>query len=155
MRLKFVQSVWKDMVARGGVEKALLPHMQISQANANFVRAELTVDNAHLNRLGSVHGGVVSTLVDVGGSLALASRGMFMTGVTTDMSSTFMSHVGKPGDRLRIDCHLDKMGRTMAFTFVQVYRLAGDEYQLVARGSHTKYISSALKSDRNVTFEDS
>lgn len=35
-----------------------------------------------------LHGGLIASLVDTMGSLALASKGMYMTGVSTDMSQT-------------------------------------------------------------------
>lgn len=40
------------------------------------------------NRLKILHGGTIASMVDLGGSLAVASMGLYATGVTTDMSST-------------------------------------------------------------------
>ena len=34
-----------------------------------------------VNRLGGLHGGVIASLVDTMGTLALSSRGMWLTGV--------------------------------------------------------------------------
>jgi len=33
-----------------------------------------------------VHGGAIACMVDLGGSLAVASRGLFTTGVSTDLN---------------------------------------------------------------------
>lgn len=138
------------MLKNGGVEKQLVPGLEITAARSRFVRAELKIEPSHTNRLGIVHGGVISTLVDIGGSLALASEGMFMTGVTTDLATTFLASSGKVGDKVTIDCSLDKFGRSMAFTSVKIGHLEGQDLILAARGNHTKYIVNALKSEQNV-----
>lgn len=38
------------------------------------------------NRLNILHGGTLACMTDLGGSLAVASRGLFATGVSTDLS---------------------------------------------------------------------
>lgn len=40
-----------------------------------------------------LHGGVIASLVDTMGSLALASRGLYMTGVSIDMSQTSVARL--------------------------------------------------------------
>jgi len=54
------------------------------------------------------------SLTDTLGSLAVASRGQYMTGVSTDISTSFVKPAGKPGDELKITATLTAMG---AFTF--------------------------------------
>lgn len=149
-RVSFVRQVWGDMLHRGGIEKAVLPNLQILCASQNYAQAQLKIDKTHTNRLGIIHGGVLSTLVDVGGSLALAANGYFMTGVTTDLSTTFLAAGGQPGHTILLDCYCQRVGRTMAFTFVEIKdNVSG---KLVARGNHTKYIANAAKSEKNVVF---
>jgi hypothetical protein len=41
------------------------------------------------NRLNILHGGTIASMVDLGGSLAVASRGLFATGVSTDLNGLF------------------------------------------------------------------
>ncbi|KAL8921872.1 MAG: hypothetical protein Q9208_005476 [Pyrenodesmia sp. 3 TL-2023] len=74
------------------------------------------------NRLGTLHGGTIASMVDLGGSLAVASKGLFSTGVSTDLSGmclfpqlkelkledrllmasvTYLNPGGKIGDLLR------------------------------------------------------
>ena len=60
-----------------------------------------------------MHGGLVMSLTDTLGSLAVASRGQYMTGVSTDISTSFVKPAGKPGDELKITATLTAMG---AFT---------------------------------------
>ena len=45
---------------------------------------------------------------DLGGSLAVASRGLFATGVSTDLSVTFLSSGGKVGDTIKAEVSCDK-----------------------------------------------
>lgn len=38
------------------------------------------------NRLNILHGGTIASMVDLGGSLAVASTGLYSTGVSTDLN---------------------------------------------------------------------
>ena len=107
---------------------------------------ELDVRKEHTNRLGILHGGTIASMVDLGGSLAVASRGLFSTGVSTDLSVTYLSSGGKIGDILRAEVACDKFGKTMAFTTVQFVNVEG---AVVARGSHTKYVAVAWRDENN------
>ncbi|PRT52963.1 Putative esterase C31F10.02 [Wickerhamiella sorbophila] len=150
-RLAFVRNVWADMLKHGGVEKVLFDQMKVVGAEPNKVVFDLPIDERHINRLGIVHGGVLSTLVDIGGSLALCSNGVFSTGVTTDLATTFLKAAGKPGQVVRMEGHCQRMGRTMAFTFVELKNPTTGE--LLARGNHTKYIANIWNSEKNVKFD--
>lgn len=47
-------------------------------------------------------------MVDLGGSLAVASRGLFATGVSTDLNVTYLSSGGKVGDKIQAEVTCDK-----------------------------------------------
>jgi acyl-coenzyme A thioesterase 13 len=89
-------------------------------------------------------------MVDLGGSLAVASRGLFSTGVSTDLNVTYLSSGGKVGNVINAEVVCDKFGKTMAFTSV-VFRDA--EGRTFARGSHTKYIKMAWQGEDNAVEE--
>ena len=74
-------------------------------------------------------------MVDLGGSLAVASKGLFATGVSTDLSVTYLNSGGTIGDKILAEASCDKFGKTLAFTTI-TFKNKKDE--LVARGSHTK-----------------
>ncbi|KAM0322487.1 hypothetical protein ACHAPQ_009002 [Fusarium lateritium] len=108
------------------------------------------------NRLQTIHGGTLASLVDLGGSLAVASTGRFATGVSTDLNGkasppfdyyladllvTYLSPGGRTGDVLKGTATLDKIGKTLAFTQVTFTNNKG---QLAARGSHTKYVTGTM-----------
>lgn len=67
-----------------------------------------------MNRLQSLHGGLISTLVDSMGSLALASRGLYSTGVSTDITVSFVRAAGTVGDTVNVTGEVVSMGEIYA-----------------------------------------
>jgi acyl-coenzyme A thioesterase 13 len=106
-------------------------------------------------------------MVDLGGSLAVASRGLFATGVSTDLNVTYLSSGGKIGDLIKAEVTCDKcmlqrpssrrallitksVGKTLAYTSINFSNSTGDVF---ARGSHTKYVALAWKDPNNIVEE--
>ncbi|MCJ1401488.1 hypothetical protein MMC11_004702 [Xylographa trunciseda] len=148
--LKFVRSVWESFRANSGLEPRLLDNLRVTAAQPGTVKFELDIQKEHTNRLGILHGGTIASMVDLGGSLAVASKGLFATGVSTDLSVTYLNSGGKVGDTLRAEVTCDKFGKTLAYTSI---RFLNDKDELVARGSHTKYITLAWKDPNNIVEE--
>ncbi|KAM5447698.1 hypothetical protein McanCB49686_007503 [Microsporum canis] len=98
--LKFVNSVWANFRATSGLEPRLLDNLRITAARPGTVNFELDVQKEHTNRLGILHGGTIASMVDLGGSLAVASHGLFATGVSTDLNVTYLGSGGKIGDKI-------------------------------------------------------
>ncbi|KAI1155607.1 Thioesterase/thiol ester dehydrase-isomerase [Nemania diffusa] len=119
--LRFVRSVLKSFMSESGLEPRLL--------GAN-------------NRLKILHGGTIASLVDLGGSLAVASTGLYATGVSTDLNVTYLSGGGKVGDKITGTAICDKIGKTLAYTSITFQNTKGE---LAARGSHTKYVTKAVQ----------
>ncbi|KAF7732769.1 hypothetical protein EC973_000041 [Apophysomyces ossiformis] len=156
-----VQKVLKSFQSAGGYDSLVLPGLRIVHSERGFVHAEFEVEKKHLNRLGSVHGGLLATVVDIGGSLALASKGLFATGVSTDINISYLSGATE-GDKISVDglfrmlmaivvkitklAHCDKLGKTLAFTSVDLKTSDG---RLVARGRHNKFVALAYKHPEN------
>lgn len=96
------------------------------------------------------------SLTDTLGSLAVASRGHFMTGVSTDIGTSFIKPAGRVGDTLYGKAVVTAMGKSLAYTRVD---FTNDEGILVAYGcmsslyeksqihgqctDHTKYIGKS------------
>jgi acyl-coenzyme A thioesterase 13 len=59
------------------------------------------------------------SLTDTLGSLAVASQGQYMTGVSTDISTSFVKPAGKPGDELKITATLTAMGTSHGSTLLR------------------------------------
>ena len=59
------------------------------------------------------------SLTDTLGSLALASKGQFMTGVSTDIGTSFVKPAGIVGDTLYGNAVVTAMGKSLAFTRIE------------------------------------
>lgn len=150
--VRFVRSVLHDFMQQSGLEPKLFANcMRITSASQGKVDFEVKIEPWHTNRLNIIHGGTIASLVDLGGSLAVASVGLFKTGVTTDLNVTYLAPGGKVGDRLWGTATCDKWGKVLAYTGVSFRNENGD---LTARGSHTKFIAKAQQDDL-YTLEES
>jgi len=141
----FTKAVMRSFMVDSGLEPRLLgDRFRVLSASEGKVDFQLEIHKDHTNRLKTLHGGTIASLVDLGGSLAVASTGRFMTGVSTDLSVTYLSPGGVPGDVLRGTAICEKIGKTPAFTTVSFTNSKG---QLAARGSHTKYVTGSMGED--------
>ncbi|KAI6865211.1 esterase [Hortaea werneckii] len=148
--LPFVRSVWESFRANSGLEPRLVDGLKVTAARPGTVNFELDIQKEHTNRLNILHGGTLACMTDLGGSLAVASRGLFATGVSTDLSVTYLNSGGKIGDTVRAEVTCDKFGKTLAYTSI---RFTNTQNELVARGSHTKFVALAWKDPQNITDE--
>lgn len=147
--LRFVRSVLKSFMAQSGLEPRLLGanNLRVIGALRGRVEFELDITKDHVNRLGILHGGTIASMVDLGGSLAVASTGLYATGVSTDLNVTYLASGGKIGDKIKATATVDKIGKTLAYTFVTFQN--GVTGEVTARGSHTKYVTSAIKAQES------
>lgn len=105
-----------------------------------------------VNRASTLHGGMIATLVDSVGSLAVASHGLHRTGVSTDINATFAKAGGTAGESVRVVGEVASIGKTLAFTRVELRHSATNA--VLAYGSHTKYVRGCAD-DTSVKFDDS
>ncbi|KUJ20691.1 acyl-coenzyme A thioesterase-like protein 13 [Mollisia scopiformis] len=149
--LRFVRSVLKSFQAESGLEPRLFgENLRVTAAEPGRVDFELDIKKEHTNRLNIIHGGTIASMVDLGGSLAVASRGLYATGVSTDLNVTYLNSGGQVGDVLRAVVKCDKFGKTLAYTSIQFTNSKGE---IAARGSHTKYVALAWKHPENIVEE--
>ncbi|ELQ38292.1 hypothetical protein OOU_Y34scaffold00546g11 [Pyricularia oryzae Y34] len=120
----FVNAVLRSFMKESGLEPRLLG----------------ASSKDHTNRMKAIHGGTLASMVDLGGSLAVASMGLYSTGVSTDLNVTYLSSGGVAGDKLTGTATCDKIGKTLAYTTVTFNNAKGE---LAARGSHTKFVAKA------------
>ncbi|KAH8154235.1 uncharacterized protein LAJ45_02003 [Morchella importuna] len=145
--LKFVRSVWTSFLESSGLEPRLLQNLKLTHAEPGKVSFELAVEKQHTNRLGILHGGTIASMVDLGGSLAVASKGLYSTGVSTDINVTYLASGGPVGNKVRAEVTCDKFGKTLAFTSVKFWN---EKDEVFARGSHTKYVKLAWEDKNNI-----
>ncbi|TVY37586.1 putative esterase [Lachnellula occidentalis] len=155
--LRFVRSVLKSFSAESGLEPS--KHVVDTKVSSGFlarivtaaepgrVEFELDIRKEHTNRLSIIHGGTIASMVDLGGSLAVASRGLYATGVSTDLNVTYLNSGGQVGEVLKAIVKCDKFGKTLAYTSIEFTNGKGE---IAARGSHTKYVALAWKHPENI-----
>lgn len=136
-----VQEVWDEMKPKSAIYRFLLGDIEIVSASKGAVNARLRVEPIHLNSKGTLHGTVSACLTDWAGSMAIASTGLKKTGLSTDIHTTFIS-TAKEGDWLEVEGRASKVGSTLAFTTVEIRKIAeGDSSgPMVCTGTHTKYV---------------
>jgi acyl-coenzyme A thioesterase 13 len=79
--------------------------------------------------------------VDWSGGLAIASHNLEKTGASLDIHVTYIG-TAQIGDTLEIVAVADKVGRSVAFTTIKIYKIVDAQHGgMVATASHTKYIA--------------
>ena len=58
----------------------------------------------------TVHGGLILSMTDTLGSLALATKGSYMTGVSVDICTSFLKPAGRVGDILNARATVTGLG---------------------------------------------
>ncbi|KAM4062799.1 thioesterase superfamily protein [Hirsutella rhossiliensis] len=142
---RFIHAVLRSFQAESGLEPSLFgPRFRVTAVQIGMVKFELDIEKDHTNRFRTLHGGTLASLVDFGGSLAIASTGRFHTGVSTDLNISYLAPGGMPGDVIKGSAICDRIGRKLAYTTVTFVDKYGD---IAARGSHTKYLPTTMTRD--------
>ncbi|KAL0069798.1 hypothetical protein AAF712_003068 [Marasmius tenuissimus] len=74
-----------------------------------------------------------------------------MTGVSTDIGTSFVKPAGRVGDILYAKAILTGMGKSLAYSRVEFTDPNGE---LVAYGYHTKYIGKSSQHPKNVKLSE-
>ncbi|EIN12747.1 Thioesterase/thiol ester dehydrase-isomerase [Punctularia strigosozonata HHB-11173 SS5] len=147
--LRYTRRVWKSFLDNGGHDARCFGNLNIVNARPGLVEASLKVEPYNLNRVGTVHGGLILSLTDTIGSLAVGSKGQFMTGVSVDIGTSFVKPAGRVGDTFHVKGQVIGLGKSLAYTRVDFYDAKG---QLVAYGHHTKYVGKSAGHEHDVKF---
>ncbi|EEB95663.1 hypothetical protein MPER_05328 [Moniliophthora perniciosa FA553] len=75
------------------------------------------------------------SLTDTMGSLTVASKGQYMTGVSTDIGTSFVRPAGRVGDILHAKAVLTGMGKSLAYTRVDFTNPTGESYKYIGKSS--------------------
>jgi acyl-CoA thioesterase len=134
-RLASLQRHWEEEIPFN-----VLCGLRVTRFTSEGVTLETDYEARLSNSLGSMHGGVLATLVDAAAGAAVAAspgyrpRDMI---TTVDMS---VQYLGPVTDRLVVDAVCTKRGRQLTFTEVQARNGAGEP---VGRGLVTVRVSYA------------
>ncbi|KAL1743168.1 hypothetical protein HDZ31DRAFT_41586 [Schizophyllum fasciatum] len=150
--LRFTRRVWKSFIDNKGHDAQCFPNLSIVSAKPGEVITSLKIEQYNRElRLQPIHGGLVMSLTDTLGSLAVASKGHWMTGVSTDIGTSFVRPGGKIGDHLHAKAVCTGLGKSLAYTRVDFTNAKGE---LVAYGHHTKYVGKSGHHEKNVAFTE-
>ncbi|EPQ27851.1 uncharacterized protein PFL1_04595 [Pseudozyma flocculosa PF-1] len=149
--LRFVQRICRGFQTQSGHDASTIPQLRIVSSIPGRIDATFQIGPHNLNRLGTLHGGCIATLADTMGSLAIASKGLYSTGVSTDINTTYVKSAGGKGDEVKVSGEVISMGRTLAFTRMEIRHPVTEA--LLAYGSHTKFIGKATQHPENVKFD--
>ncbi|KAG6361915.1 hypothetical protein INS49_010144 [Diaporthe citri] len=148
---QFVPRVLKNFMATSGLEPTLLGNnnLRVVAAGPGKVTFDLHIHKQHTNRLNILHGGTIASMVDLGGSLAVASMGLYSTGVSTDLNGTRSRAVLlQQQDKIRVIAECEKMGKTLAYTHMKFFNGKGDMFIEKARqDQQTPYALPAWDKD--------
>ncbi|KAH8250986.1 hypothetical protein KR026_002777 [Drosophila bipectinata] len=97
---------------------------------------EFTVCPEHCNRQGTLHGGLISTILDNVTTYAMMSKGSH-PGVTANLSVSFLAPA-KLGEVVQIEANTVRAGKKMAYLDC-VFKLKSDG-RILAKGGQVKYI---------------
>jgi acyl-coenzyme A thioesterase 13 len=140
--LEHVQGVWERMRGNSPIYDFLLSDVELISATKGSITAHLVLQKNHVNSRGTIHGAVSAALVDWSGGLAIvSSSGLEKSGASIDIHINYIGTAGI-GDTLEIEATANKVGRSVCFTTIRIYKLVdGKPGPMVATASHTKYIS--------------
>ncbi len=138
--LESVKACWERIRTGSPVYQFFFSEIEIVSAENGSMVAKLPITANLLNSKGGLHGSVSATIVDWAGGMAIASTGMAKTGVSTDIHVSYVSSAKLGDPPLTIEGKVSKVGRNLGFTTVTIYKGEGDDQQVVAHGTHTKYI---------------
>ncbi|XP_017842435.1 acyl-coenzyme A thioesterase 13 isoform X2 [Drosophila busckii] len=102
---------------------------------------EFTVGPEHLNRGGTLHGGLTATILDNVTTYALMSKSSH-PGVSSSLNVNYLA-AAKPGDVIEVDANTVHAGRKMAYIECVLRNKATG--RVIASGGQTKFVDFEKK----------
>ncbi|QIW98754.1 hypothetical protein AMS68_004272 [Peltaster fructicola] len=139
-----IEELVKIRIPANPIYKFLLSTVRITNATKGHVVARLVLTDVHMNSGHSIHGSVSATIIDWAGGMAISTWDLRVgTGVSVDIHATYQSGA-KLGDEIEIEGVADKVGGSMGFTKVTIYKVEdGKRGRIVVAGSHTKFVKGS------------
>lgn len=126
-------------ISSQGFDRVLSKLKIVSGGDGKCV-AEMKVEEEHQNYGGTLHGGMTATIVDIISTLGMMTHEKVTSpGVTVDLHVSYLKGA-KVGEDILVEASTIKAGRTLAYLHVDIKKK--DTNEIVARGSHTKFIGS-------------
>ncbi len=120
---------------KGGFD-GCLRDLVVTHAEAGVVRAHVPVGLGLQNSYATLHGGAITTIVDVIGTMALMTKDHTRGGVSIEINSCFLN-AAAADDVVDVTGTVAKYGKSLGFAEVELFsRRTGKS---VAKGRHTKF----------------
>ncbi|KAI1710015.1 thioesterase superfamily domain-containing protein [Ditylenchus destructor] len=132
--LAVIKELYKGYAAAKNFQKTA-GMCRVVSVDKGRVQVEFDVSEEHTNPLGTLHGGMTASLVDIVTSTAVRATGRENVGVTVDLTVSYLAPA-RIGDTVIVDGSVTKMGRSMAYTRADL-RLKSDD-SIIATALHTK-----------------
>lgn len=139
LSLNALRQIIRAMADHPGFDR-VLSKVDVLSAVPGKVVCELQVAEEHINGVGTLHGGMTATLVDVISTMAIMYSERGAPGVSVDMNITYMN-AAKLGEDVLITAQVLKQGKTLAFASVDLTSKATGK--MIAQGRHTKHLGSS------------
>ncbi|TDG52895.1 hypothetical protein AWZ03_000438 [Drosophila navojoa] len=133
-----------EFISKGTSFDRVTQMVKITSGGEGRCVGEFTVAAEHLNRLGSLHGGLTATILDNVTTYALMSKGSH-PGVTSSLSVSYVS-AARPGDVIEVDANTLHSGRKMAYIECVLRNKA--DGKIIAKGGQTKYVDFNTESSK-------
>jgi acyl-coenzyme A thioesterase 13 len=127
--------IGKKLPHKGGFDSSFGDNLTIDKLEDGVAKCTLEVKPHLCNSYQTLHGGAVSCLVDIMGTLALIADDPNRAGVSVDLSVSYLRAV-PVGSVITCVGSVIKTGKSLGFTQVEIYH--GDK--LTAIGRHTKFL---------------
>ncbi|KAH8850634.1 thioesterase superfamily member 2 [Schistosoma japonicum] len=135
MSLNVVNQIISHLTSQGTFSH-IFKGIQAFSLTENCLTCRFKVTNAEANSLNTLHGGFILGAVDFITSVDLMRLG-YKKHVSVNLETSFINP-GKLNSWIRSDSYILKKGKRLAFCEVKFVDERSGE--LVARGTHTKYI---------------
>jgi acyl-coenzyme A thioesterase 13 len=139
--LTHITTLWSTLLPASPIYFHTLSTLRITHASLGLVLARLTISPVHLNSKSGLHGSVSATIIDAFGGLAIASTDLReKTGASVDLNVSYLGSAGA-GDEIEIEGRAEKVGGSLAFTNVTLYKVKeGVRGDVIVIGRHTKFV---------------
>ena len=122
---------------KGGFDSCL-KKMTIEKFGKDYVQCHIPVTASIQNSYGTLHGGAITTIIDVVGTLALLTKDHARAGVSIEINSCFLTP-SSADDVVIVNGRVMKYGKKLGFADVELFsRTTGKR---VATGRHTKFFT--------------
>ncbi|KAL7733144.1 hypothetical protein ACLKA6_004666 [Drosophila palustris] len=130
-----------EYISKGSSFDRVTQMIKITGGGEGRCVGEFTVQAEHLNRMGSLHGGLTASILDNITTYALMSKGSH-PGVSSNLNVSYLA-AARPGDVVEVDANTVHAGRKMAY--IECVLRIKENGKVIAKGGQTKFVDLDTK----------